>query len=421
MTKNQTNAASPDSKQRAAIVEAIKQRVRKSYVNVGGVDLDAWARDFDDRIAGSLAGEIEEFEEHVREHLKALKSSHTAFYHGLQNRLLPQHTINATLKSVGSNGSQRWMFLDVFPEGPAQKAGIRPGQILDAVDGAPAIPPNLPSLKTGQDYKLVISDLAGGDSREIALSVPFQKGTKQRPPIVEPKAVTLEILSSRIGVLRIPYFSGAAGLRFGASLASAVSDLRKAGADRLIIDLRGNIGGSLGFSMLASYMCADQEPIGYSVTPQSVRHGYERDKLARVPMPRTKLSLLMTLAEFAFRDKSVVLMTQGLGPQPFHGRIAVLINEWTNSAGEMAASFARENAFATVVGTKTAGNVLGAQNFNVGGGYYVRIPVFGWSAWKAGCLDGIGVEPDLTVEQDPLSLSSNEDVQFNRAIQIVSM
>ncbi len=405
-------------KQRAAIIAAIKQRVQKSYVNVAGVDLDAWARAFDDRVAPSLGGDTEAFEQSVREHLKELKSSHTAFYHGFHHRFLPQHTINATLKSIGSNGHERWMFLDVFAEGPAQKAGIRPGQILHQVDGAPTVPPDLPSFKTGEDHKLLIDDIAGSNSREITLSVPFKKGTKQRPPIVEPKAITVEVLPSKIGVLRIPYFSGAAGMRFGSELASAVASLRNAGGDRLIIDLRGNIGGSLGFSMLAGYMCADQRPIGYSVTPSSARLGYQPDRLPRVPMPRTNLSLAITLAKFAFRDKSVVLMTQGLGPQPFHGRIVVLINEWTNSAGEMAASFARENQLATVIGTKTAGNVLGAQNFKVGSDYFLRIPVFGWFAWKRGCLDGVGVEPDFEVEADHLSLSENVDAQFRRALEI---
>jgi len=63
------------------------------------------------------------------------------------------------------------------------------------------------------------------------------------------------------------------------------------------------------------------------------------------------------------------------------------VNEWTNSAAEMLASFASENHLATVIGTKTAGNVLGAVNQRVGGGYWLRVPVFGWytstaSAWK---------------------------------------
>ena len=56
-------------------------------------------------------------------------------------------------------------------------------------------------------------------------------------------------------------------------------------------------------------------------------------------MPKSRLELALTLARFAFRDKSVVLLTQGLGDQPFHGRIAILVNEWTNSAAEMVAAF----------------------------------------------------------------------------------
>jgi hypothetical protein len=51
-------------------------------------------------------------------------------------------------------------------------------------------------------------------------------------------------------------------------------------------------------------------------------------------MPTNKLELLGTLAAFAARDKSVVLMTQGLGPQPFDGKVVILINELANSAGE---------------------------------------------------------------------------------------
>jgi C-terminal processing protease CtpA/Prc len=47
-----------------------------------------------------------------------------------------------------------------------------------------------------------------------------------------------------------------------------------------------------------------------------------------------------------------------LGAQPFHKKIVVLTNEWTNSAAEMVANFATENHLAKIVGKKTAGNVL---------------------------------------------------------------
>jgi carboxyl-terminal processing protease len=356
----------------------------------------------------------------VREQVKQLKSSHTAFYHGFHARFLPQHSINATLKSVGTNGNQRWMFLDVFPGGPAEKAGIIPGQTLLSIDGAPSFPPELPALRTGHTYRLLVSAQDNGQTRELSLTVPFRKGTKQRPPIVEPIAVTHRVLEGTIGLLRIPYFSGAAGMRFGAELERAIADLNAQGVDRLIIDLRGNIGGSLGFSMLASYMCADQRPIGYSVTPASVRKGCDKENLPRVPMPRTKPSLLLTLAEFAFRDKSVVLLTQGLGQQPFHGKIVVLVNEWTNSAGEMVASFAQENGLATLVGVKTAGNVLGAANFKLAQDYWLRLPIFGWMTWRGACLEGTGVHPDVVVEPDRDQLIRGVDSQIDVATEIVA-
>jgi C-terminal processing protease CtpA/Prc len=419
MTNEEIHTIQLSPAKRAAIIKAISDHVQKRFVNVAGVDLDQWKDDLRRAEPGLLARSIADFEYGIREHLKGLKSSHTAFYHGIHARFLPQHSINATMKSIGSNGDARWMFLDVFPEGPAAKAGIVPGQTLLAIDGVPAAPPEMPALKTGQEYQLLLSGEDGGTRREVTLPVPFRKGTKQRPPIVEPVAVTYRVVDGNIGVLRIPYFSGSAGMRFGKALAAAVGDLKRQGADRLIVDLRGNIGGSLGFSMLASYMCPDQRPIGYSITPKSARNGFLKEALPRVPMPKTKASFLATLAAHAFRDKSVVLLTQGLGGQPFHGRIAVIVNEWTNSAGEMVASFAKENGLATVVGTKTAGNVLGAANFKVGSEYFVRLPVFGWMTWGGERLEGAGVLPNISIEAQPEMLLRGVDEQMNAAIQVI--
>ncbi len=148
-------------------------------------------------------------------------------------------------------------------------------------------------------------------------------------------------------------------------------------------------------------MCPDQIPIGHSLTPRRLRDGYDSETLPRVPMPRSRPELLFTLTRFAFRDKSVMLLTQGLGAQPFHKRTVVLVNEWTNSAAEMVANFAAENRLATIVGQKTRGNVLGAANFKAGGGYWLRLPVFGWFTSKGRSLEGNGVDPDVSVEVSP--------------------
>ena len=81
------------------------------------------------------------FESGVRELLSELKSSHIAFFHEGGKQLLPQHTLNVTLRSFPSAGAERWFFLDVFEGGPAYAAGIKPGDMLLAVNGTEYLPP----------------------------------------------------------------------------------------------------------------------------------------------------------------------------------------------------------------------------------------------------------------------------------------
>src|SRR5260370_6677572 len=137
-------------------------------------------------------------------------------------------------------------------------------------------------------------------------------------------------------------------------------------------------------------------------------------------IPATKAQLLLMAARFKLfqRDRSIVLVTEGLGPQPFHGRTVVLINEHTHSAAEMVASFAKENHLATLVGMRTAGEVLGGANFNLPSGYVLRIPVAGWYSWTGQCSEGAGVDPDVLVENTPESLARGLDTQLKRAIEI---
>jgi C-terminal processing protease CtpA/Prc len=406
-------------KQRTEILAAVKKSVLKHHFNVAGVDYNEWAKRFDERSPALLGVGLQEFEDGVRKSLAELGSSHTVFYHERTNRLLPQHSINATLRVFDHDGEQRWHFLDIFEGGPADVAGIKRGDMLVAVDGMPYAPPAMPPFRIGETHRIAVSTGLGGPSREIAVSVPFRKGTKNRPPIVEPRSPIHEVVAPKTGLLKIPYFPGSTGISFANALDLAIRDLRNQGCDRLIIDLRGNIGGSLGFARLASYLCPGQVPIGHSLTPARLRKGYTRESLPRVPMPRTTAEFVWALARFALRDKSVMLLTQGLGPQPFHGRVIILVNEWTNSAAEMLASFASENRLATVIGVKTAGNVLGAVNHKVGAGYWLRIPVFGWYTPNGKCLEGQGVSPDLEADVDPPSLGVAIDQQMRRAAELL--
>lgn len=117
--------------------------------------------------------------------------------------------------------------------------------------------------------------------------------------------------------------------------------------------------------------------------------------------------------------RSIVTVTEGLGPQPFHGRIVLLVNEHTASAAETITGFAKENKVATTVGTKTPGQVLGGTGFKMGHGFVLRIPVVTFHTWSGNTLEGKGVEPDCIVEFSRHHLKQGRDPQTDESLQVV--
>src|SRR5206468_12770138 len=120
--------------------------------------------------------------------------------------------------------------------------------------------------------------------QDVQVEVPFVKASKANPPLVPPKTLTNRMLEPGVGYLKIGWFTASMGLGFSKELDSAVADLKDKGCERLIIDLRGNIGGGLGFARLASYLFPGKIAIGQSLTPKRLRSGYRREELPRVPM-----------------------------------------------------------------------------------------------------------------------------------------
>src|SRR5580704_14092262 len=211
-----------ESKQRVQILQAIKKLVLAHHINVAGIDYGVWTERVDAQTAELLTTDVASFEGRVRELLTELKTSHTVFYHSLPNESLPQHTINASLRDLSRNGEHKWMFLDVFDNGPAHIAGIRAGDILNAVDGTPCLPPSTPYFGIGQTHKLLVTKVGTESAKEIVVEVLKRKGTRQRPPLVEPKSPIHAKIGKNVGLLKITYFPGAMGMAFATSLDRAV-------------------------------------------------------------------------------------------------------------------------------------------------------------------------------------------------------
>ena len=144
-----------------------------------------------------------------------------------------------------------------------------------------------------------------------------------------------------------------------------------------------------------------RRPIGYNVTRKVADQGYRKDKLVSIDqIPATKLAQLKMLIRFKVlhRDRSIAPFTEGLGQRRFHGRVA-----------EMSADFAGTNQLATLGGTRTAGEVLGAVNFVVGEGYRLRIPIGGWMTWNNRLLEGSGVSPHVEASPSVTTLRAGQD------------
>jgi C-terminal processing protease CtpA/Prc len=162
--------------------------------------------------------------------------------------------------------------------------------------------------------------------------------------------------------------------------------------------------------------------MGYSLTRKGEDRKWRPDQLACIDrLPVSRLDTLRMAVRFLVlhRDRSIRLETEGLGQKPFHGRVVMLVNEHTLSAGEMVAAFARENGLARIVGSQTGGQVLGGANFNVGQGFVLRFPAAAWYTWRGSVVEGRGVSPDVDVPLSSEGLREGNDNQLKAALEVV--
>jgi C-terminal processing protease CtpA/Prc len=148
---------------------------------------------------------------------------------------------------------------------------------------------------------------------------------------------------------------------------------------------------------------------------------FDKNRLPRFDsIPDRKIGLISLIFRFALHGRSVAVFTERKGPQSFHGQVAILVNEHTASSSEMITAFAIENGLATVVGSRTAGRLLGGNSFKVGYGYRIALPVVAYRTWQDARLEGKGVEPTLSASFSPEAWRSGLDTQLSAAREMLS-
>jgi C-terminal processing protease CtpA/Prc len=400
---------------RTKIFDKVCRLVETKHFNPGlnGVDWKALACARRNQILACT--EPEAFEKEVHRFLAELRTSHTGFRHVGMRNIPARHAINATFQQIRVIGGERWMFQDVHPGGPAYAAGIRPGDLLLECGGGEIRPPADLTFSVGESANLLIEKLQGVQQK-VTVQLPVNRSP--RHPVTAPQAVHVERLNQEIGVLKVAGFPGAIGIDVARDIDRGVA--RLAGCSRLIVDLRGNSGGGIGGLRLMSYLTPGKLEVGYSLTRKRRERGYRREELPRFGrIPSHKATLFWLAARYAFVEKSILVVTEGLGERQFHGRVVLLVNEHTASAGEMVSAFAEENDLAIIVGTKTAGRLLSGGAYKVGHGYILGLPVAGYLTWRGRMLENTGIVPKFGVALSRDALREERDTQLEAAIEVV--
>lgn len=403
-----------DIKSREKLYARVCELVTRKHFDPGmnGTDWATLASTRRDQILRS--DNDEEFEKQIQELLSELKTSHTGFRHSKSPNVPGRYAISATFMRCNFDGEQRWMFQDVHEGGPAHTAGLRPGDVLLKIRNRELRPPDPPIFPVGEDSQYVVQK---PDGKRVMGTLQVPSPRSKNHPVIVPKSVICSQLPEGIGWLKVTMFPGAVGIDLAHALDNAFAHLRE--STKLIVDLRGNTGGGIGGLRLMSYLTPGKTEVGYSLTRARREKGYEREKLPRFGrIPSHKSALIWLALRYGFIDKSILVVTEGLGPQRCHGRIIILVNEHTASAGEMVAAFAEENGLATIVGRKTPGRLLSGSAFKAGFGYIVGLPVAAYLTWQGRLIEGKGVSPSVPVELLPEQLLAGEDPQMQTALEL---
>jgi carboxyl-terminal processing protease len=313
-----------------------------------------------------------------------LRDSHTRIYtpREYRNRL---ESVTSTVGVRVAEVEGSIAIVEVVPDTPAVTAGLRPGMIVTAVNGedarerlqrmtseAPAdasperrqhnIYSRMLGTRSSAQLKLGVETPEGG--REIALS---------RTEHEIPASVSYRILAGNIGFIAFNRFRSETAADFNRALTQL------ARTDSLIIDLRGNPGGSVD-AMLT---------IAQNFFPEA-RHVLTR----RLRMPDPALA---PDGHSYVRQRSYVQINGNL--RAYTRPLAVLVDGQTASSSELLATVLREQRDAHIVGRPSCGCVVAVRTngYRLAGGGALYVAETGFVTPRGNRMEGAGIQPDSYV------------------------
>lgn len=318
-------------------------------------------------------------------------------------RYLPPEIAKAERESLRGRFEGIGVYLDVrdgqpvviepIDDSPAQRAGLRAGDRIIAVNGESVRGVTLDKLRTlvrgpsGTSVTLTIQHLDQADTVEITVV----RGQ------IDLASTTWRMLPGQIAFIRLNEFSA----RAGTDIRKALTEARQQGAAAIVLDLRNNPGGLVEQLM---QVASEFLPKGTTVLLEQDRNGNQTPYTTRDGGSATDLPL------------------------------AVLVNANSASSAEILAAALGEAGRASVIGEPTFGTATVLRTFALDNGGELRVGTTQWLTPKGELVRGKGITPNEIVELPagipaltpaqardltPETLQSSGDTQLLRAIELL--
>lgn len=265
----------------------------------------------------------------------------------------------------------------VYSDSPAEKAGIKDGDVLYKVNGEEV---------TGEDLTEVVSQIKGKRGTEVELTV--LRGDNGEDITVTAVRETIEyptvdhrMLENNIGYLRILEFDEVTYDQY----VEAYHDLESQGMKGLIVDLRGNPGGSLATVCDILDEILPEGLIVYTEDKNGKRQEMESDEEHQINIPLT-----------------------------------VLVNQYSASASEIFAGAVQDYGIGKLVGMTTYGKGVVQQIFDLKDGTCVKLTISEYFTPNGRSINEVGIEPDVEVEYEPDETDPEADNQLEKAVEVMT-
>ena len=268
------------------------------------------------------------------------------------------------------------VIVNPFEGGPAHTAGIKPGDIISAVDDVSVSGMNLNdvvALMKGEPETIVkVSVVRDGEVLDFDVTRNF----------VDVPTVSHNIIEDgKIGYIYISSFDQITLTQFR----EALDDIESKGAKGLILDVRDNGGGRLDTVLEMLDRILPECMLMYTETRDGSDSKY-----------------------YSTDEESCALP------------MVVLINGYSASASEVFAGALKDHKAATVIGTKSFGKGIVQSIYTLNGfdeGPAVKFTTSRYYTPNGINIHGTGIEPDITIEYDRESLRQEDGFAYDNQIE----